>query len=91
MVKITINVCSVQKLLLYFFEKKFSQTGNLLFDSFQLLLVRDSCKNEIIGSVNGCGLGKDFNSQQWQHWQRFRLNQSDFYVSFGIIKYEIVV
>ena len=53
LVKITIYVSFVQKFLWYFFvkQKKFAQTGNLLFDRHELLLVKKFCNNELTGGV----------------------------------------
>ena len=52
-IKKTIYVSFVQKLLWYFCVKliKFAQTWKLLFDGHQLLLVSKLCKNDIIDRV----------------------------------------
>ena len=85
MVKITIYVSFVRKLLQYFFVKwiDFAQTGSLLSDRHQLILVNKTCRNETIGSKHRYGLRNEFNFR-WR--QDFCFNQSHSNMSFWIIK-----
>ena len=83
-IKKTIFVSFVQKLLWCFSvkRKKFAQTGSLLFDRHQLILVSKFCK--IISSTVKTFLISSFNNS-------YAFNQSDIKTSVPFIGYKTVL
>ena len=82
--KITIYVRFVRKLLWYFFvrEVKFAQTGDLLFDRRQLLLVSKLCKM-ILSTVRTIWIARFNDSHAY--------NQSGINIFAPNVRYETVV